>query len=567
MASSFLKSFGVNAMTRLKRTKFSKHDTRILDLAPGWLVPIYCKDVIPSDVWNMKEVDASVKQLLQSLRPTFGDVYLSMYFFFVPYRIIWKKFTEIFGDGKPSEWDNPLETVLPTANYYAAFTEASNLVSTKSITGGGYDAVVNTCVNIGTQNPPEIVSRKYNLADYLGYALTAFEQDAGSHFPVNWLHFAAYEKIWTDNFRDENVQEPDPDVEKCYNYSGSGNLDVRFGLHYANKLKDVYTTVLPSPQKGDPVTVAIGESAPVMVGSDSAVIEKNSDISVVVSEDVGIGEGLKPYSPALAAQAGIVPGYGHFYVDLSKAVGAKVTEVRFDFALQKMKERDARGGTRYPEILLSSFESYNGDMALQRPEMLGGDTVKLNMTTVPSTGDNSAGKLGGMSNTNFSSHPFVKTFGEFGVLMGVATIRPRNMYSQGVPKFARKTRRYDFFEPLLQHVGDQPLYTTEVYAQAASDDVLGFQEAYYEYVMDENIVCGDMRGGTNDMNAWAYVEEFESQPYLNSAFKVQTGKAITKTLVGYSSDYPGYVYGMALDFYHEVTSPKDPHSIPGLIDH
>lgn len=565
MSSSFLKSFGVNAMTRLKRTKFSKHDQRILTLAPGWLVPIYCKDVIPSDVWNMKEVDVSVKQLLQSLRPTFGDVYLSMYFFFVPYRILWKKWTEIFGDGKPSEWDKPVETVLPLHNFYAG--HSSSDVSTKSTTGGGYDGVVNTCCGV-SQSDVDVISKKYNLADYLGFALTELDT-SNVTIPINILHFIAYEKIWTDNFRDENVQEPDPDVEKYYNYSGSGNLDLRLSLHYANKLKDVYTTSLPAPQKGEPVTIALGESAPIYISNDET---ETLNIAADQKFQFNSNETLEPGesgSVMLAATtgAGTYAGAANVYVDLSRAVGAKVTEVRFDFALQKMKERDARGGTRYPEILLSTFESYNGDMTLQRPEMLGGETVKLNMTTVPSTGDSAAGKLGGMSNTNFSSHPFVKTFGEFGVLMGVATIRPRNMYCQGVPKFARKYRRYDFFEPLLQHTGDQPLYTSEIYAFAGKDDVFGFQECYYEYVMDENIVCADMRGGTTDMNAWAYVENFASEPYLNSAFKVQTGKAITKTLVGYSNDYPGYVYGMSIDFFHEVTSPKDPHSIPGLIDH
>lgn len=560
---SFLHSFGVNAEQRLKRTRFKHHDTRDLTFAPGWLVPVYARDVIPSDVWNAKEINVQVKQVLESLKPTFGDVYLSMYYFFVPYRLLWKKWPEIFGKGTPSEWDSPVETVAPRCKYHAGVNYG---VNTKSKTGDGYSALVNTCCVTGNTNPPVIVSEKYNLADYLGFALTALSQDSITAHDINWMWFAAYEKIWTDFFRNENVQEPDPDVEKCFNYSGSGALDVRFGLHFANKLKDVYTTILPSPQKGAPVTVSLGDVAPVMVGTDSAIIEKNTNLGLYVSEDVGTGEGLVKSSAAKVVHDDVVDGYGHLFADLSNAVGATVNEVRFDFAMQRMKERDARGGTRYNEVLLSTFEAYNGDVTLARPELLGGDTIQLNMTTVPSTGSN-PGKLGGMSNTNASTRPFVKTFGEFGVLMGVACVRPRNMYAQGMPKAAMKYRRYHWYDPALQNVGDQPVGKPELYALAASDSVLGFQEAWYEYRSDENIVCADMRGGTSDMDAWSYVLEFSGEPYLNSDFMVQDGKAITKTLVGYNTDYPGYVYAMHIDFHMEVTSPMMPHSIPGLIDH
>lgn len=557
---SYIHSFGVNAEQRLKRTRFKHHDTRDLTFAPGWLVPIYSRDVIPSDVWNAKQIDVQVKQVLESLKPTFGDVYLSMYYFFVPYRLLWKKWPEIFGKGTPSEWDNPVETVLPTLKYYSGTISAPNM---KSSTGNGYNALVNTCVS----DAHYIVSNKYNLADYLGFALTKTDNGGFVYHDVNWLWFAAYEKIWTDFFRNENVQEPDPDVEKCYNYSGSGSLDVRFGLHYANKLKDVYTTVLPSPQKGAPVTVSLGDAAPVLFEATGGVLSANNDTHIHPQVDISPNSTQFPGSSAvIGEQSGSVTSYGKMFADLSNAVGATVNEVRFDFAMQRMKERDARGGTRYNEILLSTFEAYNGDVTLARPELLGGDTVQLNMTTVPSTGAN-PGKLGGMSNTNASTRPFVKTFGEFGVLMGVACVRPRNMYAQGMPKAASKYRRYHWYDPALQNVGDQPLDKKEIYALSATDSVFGFQEAWYEYRSDENIVCADMRGGTTDMDAWSYVQKFTGEPYLNSEFMVQDGKAITKTLVGYDTNYPGYVYAAHFDFQMEVTSPMMPHSIPGLIDH
>lgn len=564
MSKSMLKSFGVNAEMRLRRCKISHHDTRDITLAPGWLVPVYVKDVIPSDVWNMKQANIEVKQVLESIKPTFGDLYASVYYFFVPYRLLWKKFTEVFGKGQPSEWDTPVETVLPTADFAAGLTASS--VSMKATSGNGYDAVVNTSVQANTSNPPTLVSQKYNLLDYLGYALTKVSNGSNVKIPVNWLHPAAYEKIWTECFRDENVMNADPDVTKCYEYS-SGTLDVRFALHYARKLSDVYVTCLPSPQKGSPVTVALGESAPIRManGGTTLSVQGNNPMYIEAADDISPGDNEAAFAIRTSTNASY-QATGTLYADLSNAVGATVNQVRFDFAMQRMKERDARGGTRYNEVMLSTFEAYNGDLALQRPELLGGDTFQLNMTTVPSTGDH-PGRLGGMSNTNVGTRPFVKTFGEMGVLMGVMTIRPRNMYKQGIPKFGLKTRRYHFYDPALNNIGDQPVYTCELYALAGKDAVFGFQEAWYEYRMNENIVCADMRGGTVDMDAWSYAENFSSQPYLNADFKKQDGSAVTKTLQGYNFSYPGYVYSVHFDFLPEVTSPMTPHSIPGLIDH
>ena len=161
MSSSILKSFGVNAEMRLRRTKIKHHDTLDTTFAPGWLVPVYVRDVIPSDVWNMKEVSIQIKQALASAKPTFGDVYLSVYYFYVPYRILWKNFTKVFGGDQPSEWDNPVETVLPTMIFNPGVTYGE--LSTKSTSGNGYDAVVNTCVISGTSNPPSVFPMQYAL--------------------------------------------------------------------------------------------------------------------------------------------------------------------------------------------------------------------------------------------------------------------------------------------------------------------------------------------------------------------------------------------------------------------
>ena len=261
--------------------------------------------------------------------------------------------------------------------------------------------------------------------------------------------------------------------------------------------------------------------------------------------------------------------------DLSKATAANINELRQAFQLQRLFERDARGGTRYTEMLHAHFGVTNPDARLQRPEYLGGEHILLNMTqvqqTAPSSGSgNALGQLGAYSLTGAQGGAFVKSFTEFGYVLGLACVRVKHSYSQGIPRMFTRKRRFDFYYPGLANIGEQPVYTSELYNAAGSafstSTVFGFQEAWADYRYKPDLVTGMLRPGqTADMTAWTYGDNYTAAPTLSDGWVKESTGNIDQTLAVLKATADQFIADFGV--YNKCTRVMPLFSVPGLIDH
>lgn len=526
----------------ISRSKFKRPYLNTTTLLTGDLVPIYVDEVLPGDSVQMDI--SSVVRMITPAVPVMDNAFLDLYAFWVPNRLCTKH---------PNDWQK-----ICGENFDGFW--ANNVEYTLENTG-------NTYVTAG-----ETTKNGRSLSNYFGLG--------GYHNPsinklvnVNALPFRGYVKIWNEWFRDENLQNPlDPD------YYASGNLlDTTKVVLQSNKLHDYFTSALPSPQKGASVLLPLLGTAPI-IASDVDIIANNSVSGAKAEFDnnnflVASGRGESGYT-----LTGNNPS--DFYADLSRVTGATVNELRLSFALQRILEKDSRGGSRFTEMLKSHFGIAPSDSTLQRPEYLGGKRIPLEMNTVVQTsatgtsgGVNVLGETGAYSNTNdLSAIIPMKSFNEHGYLYVLATIRTNNTYYQGLPKLFMRNRRYDFYYPAFANIGEQPVYKYEIYnndVNRTKDSgfypVFGYQEAWAEYRFKPNQLTGYMNPLVGDeiLNKWTYAQEL-SNPSLGNNFIKQESGPVDQVLAITSNNYH-----FICNFYFDttMTRPMPVFSIPGLLDH
>jgi hypothetical protein len=331
------------------------------------------------------------------------------------------------------------------------------------------------------------------------------------------------------------------------------------------KRHDYFTSALPWPQKGDAVTLPLGTIAPI---ASSATLANGNDLSFLSTTDNAYHKMRADTTNLYGDPLGGLE-VNRLYADLSEATAATINQLREAFQIQRLYEKDARGGTRYTEVIQSHFGVTSPDARLQRPEYLGGGKDRINVNPIAQTSSTDTttpqGNLSGYATTGFMGHKFSKSFTEHSVIIGLANVFADLTYQQGLPRHFSRQTKFDFYWPALAHLGEQSILNKEIYAQGttADDSVFGYQERYAEYRYKPSFVTGQMRSNfAQSLDTWHLAQDFGSLPALNASFIEENPPVDRVTAV---QNYPNLI----LDMYFKLkcARPMPTYGVPGLIDH
>lgn len=529
------------------RSKFDLSHGHKTTMDAGWLVPIFHTEVLPGDTFNLNMT--AFARMATPLNPIMDNAYFDSHFFFVPYRLLWANSKKFFG-----EQVDPADSIDYTIP-----------VHTGSIASDADGPLT-------TSN-----GRRGKLLNYLGVpdGITADDID------INALPVRAYYKIFNEWFRDQNL------IDSLTETDGDGpdSTSLNNGLQRRGKRHDYFTSALPWPQKGDAISLPLGTSAPVL-----GIGITQGDTPTVFAGSVNQSDGNVYGNPTTfntGAGADTVhlfsaanPAYPDVYADLTNATSATINDLREAFQVQKLLERDARGGTRYSELVKNHFGVNFYDVSY-RPEYLGGGTSPVNISPIAQTGTGSnatpatygsVGDLGAMGTISARGHGFTKSFVEHGLVMGLVSVRADLTYQQGLHRFFRKSTRYDIYWPSLAHLGEQEILNSEIYCQGAAggtddDGVFGYQERYAEYRYMPSRISGLFQSAaTSSLDPWHLSQEFSSLPTLGQTFIEEDGgtSSVWDRVIAIPSE-PHFI----VDTYFDIKAarPMPVFGVPGLIDH
>lgn len=527
----------------ISRSRFDRSASVKTSFNVGSLVPFYVDEVLPGDTFKVKT--SKVVRMQPLVAPIMDNIYLDTYYFFVPNRLVWDHWRELMGENSESAW-------VPKTEYSVPQVTAPT---------GGW--------SIGS------------IADYMGIPVGV------ERLSVNALPFRAYALICNEWFRDQNLTDPvviNTGDATIAGSNGSNYLTdlVKGGQPFlASKYHDYFTSCLPSPQKGSDVTIPIAQLAdlPVVAGESHA----SPDVNLHVSGDLISPGVLGVYSGNVMKIATDMPttgaGQSSFTVDNLWAKGSNaieatsINELRRAFQIQKLFEKDARGGTRYIELLKSHFGVSSPDARLQRPEYLGGNRVPITINQVLQQsgtveGGTPQGTPTGLSLTSDTNSDFTKSFVEHGFVIGVMVARYDHTYQQGLNRMWSRKSRFDFYWPVFANIGEQAVLNKEIYARGTvkDDQVFGYQEAWADYRYRPNICTGEMRSGSAaSLDVWHLADDYSNLPSLSDGW-IREDKSNLDRALAINSSRANQLWA---DIYIQniCTRPMPMYSIPGLIDH
>lgn len=546
------------------RSKFDRSHQLLTTINEGDLVPIYCDEVLPGDTAKV-QLNGLIR-MSTPIYPVMDNCYMDTYFFFVPCRLLWEHWENMFGENDTNYWAEKTEYSTPTC-----------LI-------GGVSGLSNG-----------------SIGDYFG-----LPTEVKNPIVVNALPARAYAMIYNEWFRDENLEAP---LMLGYKKTDEGTPDTdpaAIGKETANepknttstneaalysrkpakagKFHDYFTSCLPSPLKSDPVEISMTGNAEVKAynGLPTSENEVNMlingfNISATPSTKAGTLNQIvsaKNTSPVQFQGKGIGGnGVDSVYLgaDLSAASAISIQDLRMAIALQHIFEADARNGTRYREFLSGTWGVTSPDSRLQIPEYIGGQRIAINVNQVVQTSQTDTttgqalGNTAAYSLTTCSKDMVDYAATEYGYIIGLAVVRVEHSYQQGLATKWTRGGRFTYYDPRLAALGEQPVYNREIYAQGTTEDneIFGYQEAWADYRYKPSYVTGEMRSNyKTSLDAWHYADDYDKLPRLSAEWIQEGTQNIDRTIAVTSAKSHQFL----CDFYfnEEWYREMPIYSIPGI---